>query len=323
MHTRRAHRSPDRGLWSLSRRRARAGPPRRARSRSRRRRHRPTPPVALPNEKGSLQVRRDRRLRDGRAAAVSSWPSRSAKLHQQFKFDLVDHGRRQPVRRRSGRRTSSASSRSRTSRCSTPASSSTPRSATTTSREQRYYKLFNMDGKLYYSLQGAEGEVRFFVARQHLPGPGADRLAGEGARGLERERGRSRSSTTRSTPRAGATARTSKLREALEPLFIKHNVSVVFTGHDHFYERIKPQHGIAYFVVGVGRASCARGDIETGSAHRQGLRHRPAFMAGRDRRRQDVLPGDLAHGRGRRLRDHRAAQDGCAGRPRCRSAVAL
>jgi 3',5'-cyclic AMP phosphodiesterase CpdA len=40
------------------------------------------------------------------------------------------------------------------------------------------------------------------------------------------------------------------LREALEPLFTQYNVSVVFTGHDHFYERIKPQKGIAHFVVG-------------------------------------------------------------------------
>jgi hypothetical protein len=38
----------------------------------------------------------------------------------------------------------------------------------------------------------------------------------------------------------------------LEPLFLKSNVSVVFNGHDHFYERVKPQKGIAYFVVGSG-----------------------------------------------------------------------
>jgi len=31
-------------------------------------------------------------------------------------------------------------------------------------------------------------------------------------------------------------------------------VSVVFTGHEHLYERIKPQHGITHFVSGgVGR----------------------------------------------------------------------
>jgi hypothetical protein len=37
-------------------------------------------------------------------------------------------------------------------------------------------------------------------------------------------------------------------------------VSVVFTGHDHFYERIKPQHGIVYFVVGSG-GKLSPGDI--------------------------------------------------------------
>jgi hypothetical protein len=33
-----------------------------------------------------------------------------------------------------------------------------------------------------------------------------------------------------------------RLREV--PLFLKYNVSVVLNGHDHFYERVKPQKGI-------------------------------------------------------------------------------
>ena len=41
----------------------------------------------------------------------------------------------------------------------------------------------------------------------------------------------------------------------------KHDVSVVFTGHDHFYERIKPQKGIPHFVVGSG-GKLRRGDID-------------------------------------------------------------
>jgi 3',5'-cyclic AMP phosphodiesterase CpdA len=45
-----------------------------------------------------------------------------------------------------------------------------------------------------------------------------------------------------------------KLRETVEPLLVEHDVSVVFTGHDHIYERIKPQKGIAHFVVGSGGA---------------------------------------------------------------------
>ena len=42
-------------------------------------------------------------------------------------------------------------------------------------------------------------------------------------------------------------------RAVLEPLFVKNSVSVVFAGHDHFYERTKPQKGdITYFVSGAG-----------------------------------------------------------------------
>lgn len=40
------------------------------------------------------------------------------------------------------------------------------------------------------------------------------------------------------------------LRVLLEPIFVKYGVNVVFSGHDHVYERIKPQKGIYYFVSG-------------------------------------------------------------------------
>ncbi|HLG59794.1 MAG TPA: metallophosphoesterase [Vicinamibacterales bacterium] len=40
------------------------------------------------------------------------------------------------------------------------------------------------------------------------------------------------------------------LRVILEPIFVKHGVDVVFSGHDHVYERLKPQKGITYFVSG-------------------------------------------------------------------------
>jgi hypothetical protein len=40
-------------------------------------------------------------------------------------------------------------------------------------------------------------------------------------------------------------------REVLEPLLEKYKVDVVFSGHEHFYERIKPQKGIHYFISGA------------------------------------------------------------------------
>ena len=51
------------------------------------------------------------------------------------------------------------------------------------------------------------------------------------------------------------------LRVALEPLLVKHGVDVVFAGHDHIYERIKPQKGIAYFVSG------SAGELRKGDVH--------------------------------------------------------
>ena len=40
-----------------------------------------------------------------------------------------------------------------------------------------------------------------------------------------------------------------KVRELLEPEFID-RVDAVFAGHDHFYQKVKPQHGIEHFVTG-------------------------------------------------------------------------
>ena len=40
------------------------------------------------------------------------------------------------------------------------------------------------------------------------------------------------------------------MRVTLEPLFVKYGVNVVYSGHDHVYERLKPQKGIYYFVSG-------------------------------------------------------------------------
>ncbi len=40
------------------------------------------------------------------------------------------------------------------------------------------------------------------------------------------------------------------LRKILEPILTENGVSVVFSGHDHVYERFKPQKEIHYFVLG-------------------------------------------------------------------------
>jgi len=42
------------------------------------------------------------------------------------------------------------------------------------------------------------------------------------------------------------------LRSALAPVLKKHGVQLVLAGHDHNYERMKPQDGVAYVVTGGG-----------------------------------------------------------------------
>ena len=53
------------------------------------------------------------------------------------------------------------------------------------------------------------------------------------------------------------------LRKVLEPMFVKYGVNLVLAGHDHVYERIKPQQGIYHFVSGAG-GSLRKGDLRRG-----------------------------------------------------------
>ena len=52
-----------------------------------------------------------------------------------------------------------------------------------------------------------------------------------------------------------------QLRTIMEPLFVKYGVDVAFSGHDHVYERITPQHGITYFVTGSS-GKLSPGDVK-------------------------------------------------------------
>jgi hypothetical protein len=51
---------------------------------------------------------------------------------------------------------------------------------------------------------------------------------------------------------SGAHGSDVSLRKALEPIFARHRVQLVLSGHDHDYERIRPQNGVQYIVTGGG-----------------------------------------------------------------------
>jgi predicted MPP superfamily phosphohydrolase len=127
------------------------------------------------------------------------------------------------------------------------------------SREQRYYKLFNMEGKLYYSFKAPKEDVRFFALETTYMDP--DQL-----KWIEDELKKSgeKWKIAYFHHPLYSSARTHgsqlQLRAVLDPLFIQYGVSVVLSGHDHTYERITPQNGIQYFVEGSS-GQLRRGDL--------------------------------------------------------------
>lgn len=114
---------------------------------------------------------------------------------------------------------------------------------------QRFYKNFNMNGKRYYSFKPKNG-VRFFALDSTYMGP-------EQLEWFEKELADSGSdwkiAFCHHPPYSSGEKHGSslELRRAVEPLFLKYGVNVVFTGHEHFYERIKPQKGVYYFIEGA------------------------------------------------------------------------
>lgn len=114
---------------------------------------------------------------------------------------------------------------------------------------QSNYKHFNMNGQRFYSFKPKPG-VRFFALDSNYMDPRQlSWLEGElKASGSDWKIAFFHHPLYSSGERHGPSL---NLRAILEPLFVKYNVSLVLTGHEHFYERIKPQAGITYFIVGA------------------------------------------------------------------------
>jgi 3',5'-cyclic AMP phosphodiesterase CpdA len=124
---------------------------------------------------------------------------------------------------------------------------------------ERFYKPFNMNGDRYYTFKPTpSASVRFYALDSNY----MDRAQ---LAWVERELANSGSDWKIAFfhhpiySSGGFHGSDLRLREQLEPLFVKHSVDVVLSGHDHFYERTKPQQGVTYFVSG-GAAKLRRGD---------------------------------------------------------------
>lgn len=141
-------------------------------------------------------------------------------------------------------------------------------------QNNRFYKPWNMNGERYYTY--TKKNVRFFVLDSDYIDP----------KQLDWITGQLRSSDDdwkvvyfhhplySSAGRHGSEA---DLRLVLEPLFVRYGVNVVFSGHDHTYERMKPQKGIYYFVSGSA-GQLRRGDLQRSPLTAVGYDQDNAFM---------------------------------------------
>ena len=123
------------------------------------------------------------------------------------------------------------------------------------------YENFNMNGKEYYRFK--KGNVAFYALNSnYMDKKQVEWLESE----LSKDTSEWKVCFFHHPPYSSAKAHGSdpQLREVVEPIFIKYGVNVVLTGHDHVYERIKPQKGIYYFVSGGG-GKLRTGDVNVAS----------------------------------------------------------
>ncbi len=143
------------------------------------------------------------------------------------------------------------------------------------SPNERFYKPFNMNGQRYYTFK--KGNVRFFALDSNYMDP-------QQLQWLEKELQKSGEHwkicffhhPLYSDGRSHGPDL--DLRVVLEPLLERYGVNVVLSGHDHVYERIKPQHGVDYFVLG-----------NAGQLRRHGLRPSSEMAAGFDTDRMFMI----------------------------------
>jgi 3',5'-cyclic AMP phosphodiesterase CpdA len=146
------------------------------------------------------------------------------------------------------------------------------------------YPLFNMNGHRYYTFEETTGllppvtgqRVRFF-------GVDTVNLDREQVAWLDRELSTSDADwkivylhhPVYSTGRYALSS--AGIRRTLEQILTGHRADVVFSGHEHFYERMHPHRGVMYFVAGAS-GSVRVGDLRTSPLLARGYDRDLSFM---------------------------------------------
>lgn len=111
---------------------------------------------------------------------------------------------------------------------------------------ERFYKPFNMNGQRYYSFR--RGDATFLALDSTYMDSGQ-------LDWIEKQLAAAKTSWKicffhHPLYSDGSHGPDLDLRARLEPLFQRYTVKIVLAGHEHVYERIAPQGGVYYFVLG-------------------------------------------------------------------------
>jgi hypothetical protein len=122
---------------------------------------------------------------------------------------------------------------------------------------QRFYNDFNMNGNEYYRFK--KGDVAFYsLNSNYMDKRQVKWLEDE----LSKDTSKWKICFLHHPPYSSGKKHGSdtELREVVEPIFLKYGVNIVLAGHEHFYERIKPQKGI-YYIISGGGGKLRPGDV--------------------------------------------------------------
>ena len=140
--------------------------------------------------------------------------------------------------------------------------------------ENRNYAPYNMEGRRYYSF--ARDQARFVVLDTNTV-DGEQLEWAEATLAASREPWKIVYFHHPLYSNGGRHGSNVELRVVLEPLLVRYGVQVVFAGHEHIYERSKPQKGIVHFVAGSG-GQLRKGDAHVGTTTAAAFDQDQAFM---------------------------------------------
>jgi predicted MPP superfamily phosphohydrolase len=140
--------------------------------------------------------------------------------------------------------------------------------------DERLYKPFNMGGERYYAFK--KGDVAFFALDSNYMDPNQLSWIDQNLQNTKSKwkicyfhhplynEGRSHGPDL-------------DLRTQLTPLFKRYGVNLVLSGHEHVYERIKPQDNIYYLVLG-NSAKLMSKDLRSSDQMQKGFDSDRGFM---------------------------------------------